>query len=607
MKIIKKAVTTANLIFTKNKFNKLLIEELNISNPFLETQISVINEKRQVQFSVPIGTSPGIISFCGNNYFINDDYILQTGFFIINGKMRYFDPLTYKMDTNWIGQEGWNLVGELVIYLQDNQLANDKIYIDNLLYYFKNGRQQIGIITDEYNEHILLLPDGTPTGAVDFDTNTYFVGDNYTLESGFFQVNGVMRYFDPISYQMNKNWIGVDGWNTIKMLHLYITNNQLAHGIIHIRQIPHFFINGFLVEGIIDFEESTYYVDINGIVHSGFLLVDDLFRYFDPITYKMDPKWTGREGWNKVNSEVFYIKNNQFANGEIIINGLKYYFQNGHQQIGPQKVGNTYHNYLKSGGIEGWNKFNDIILYLHNNELADGELTIDHKKYYFNNGIQQIGLQKIEEDYYYFLPEGGVYSTGDLFTTPLGTTYLFSTDTGKALTGWQTVNGNNYYFLNDGVMAKNITIDIYTIDNNGISKKNPATLDNLNYYLKALLDQYGHTLTGAFNAVLATITYTQMDPPQTTEEGAIQVFNTGKGFFYQYAALAYELVNYLGYTALPITGIGRLGTQHSWLAVKYPDGWYYHDPLYRSERYSYNELVSMGFKWHKRELLTLAV
>ncbi len=96
-----------------------------------------------------------------------------------------------------------------------------------------------------------------------------------------------------------------------------------------------------------------------------------------------------------------------------------------------------------------------------------------------------------------------------------------------------------------------------------------------------------------------------MFPPKTTEEGAIYSINNGIGSCYHYTALLYELVDYLGYSSIPIIGIGPSGFEHSWLAVKYSDGWYYLDPLYRNSRYSHSELTALGYEWDFSEALSI--
>jgi hypothetical protein len=47
--------------------------------------------------------------------------------------------------------------------------------------------------------------------------------------------------------------------------------------------------------------------------------------------------------------------------------------------------------------------------------------------------------------------------------------WMFFKD-GKALTGWQTIDGMWYYFYADGSLAMNTKIDSYQVDENGVRK-----------------------------------------------------------------------------------------------------------------------------------------
>ncbi len=134
-----------------------------------------------------------------------------------------------------------------------------------------------------------------------------------------------------------------------------------------------------------------------------------------------------------------------------------------------------------------------------------------------------------------------------------------------------------------------------------------ATTENLSYFLGQILDKYGHTPEGAAEATKDMLTYKYMTSDGRVAD-AVYAINNRKGACYHYAALFYELMLYMGYDEMvQIIDIGRRGNEHSWVAVRYSDGyWYYFDPLYQNTKYTQQELINLKMSWDKSLTTTVS-
>ena len=122
-------------------------------------------------------------------------------------------------------------------------------------------------------------------------------------------------------------------------------------------------------------------------------------------------------------------------------------------------------------------KINTLDNTIDNNK--NGWVYEDENTYYYRDGVLLIGFNMIDGETYYFNEDGSMYKgvltlgedkyllgvkSGKLYksgmaTTPDGNIY-YSDDEGKLLLGWQEYEGETYYFSEDGSMYKGfLTID----------------------------------------------------------------------------------------------------------------------------------------------------
>ena len=159
---------------------------------------------------------------------------------------------------------------------------------------------------------------------------------------------------------------------------------------------------------------------------------------------------TVKTGWQTVKGKKYYVdpKTKKNVTGWQTIGGKRYYFNNkGVMQTGLQKISGKRYYFDKNGVMQkGWE-------------------TVSGKKYYFGkDGAALTRWQTINGKKYYFSSEG-VMRKG--WRNIGGKRYHF-TSSGVMQTGWQKISGKWYYFYKSGVMARNMYIDGYWVDANGV-------------------------------------------------------------------------------------------------------------------------------------------
>lgn len=374
------------------------------------------------------------------------------------------------------------------------------------------------------------------------------------------------------------------GWQTNGKNKYYITNNEQerAKGFFKIGENKYYFgTDGYLVTGWFEIGGKKYYSLPDGTVVSGLNTINNtsyVFRFDDnSLIY----------GWSKVYGERYYSDEaGVVQTGFVDLEDCRYYFDDkGRLATGSFTVNEKSYFANEDGKmLSGYFKINEnIYLFSDENFTAKSgwQDTIDGRLYFDTKGIASNGIIELDGD-----------------------NYLFSN--GTYLTGWQKFNGNQYYFYNDGKMAKGTEIDIYTIGTDGIAIMEECNKNNLNEYLDFYLDKYGRTPQNIYDAVHDNMTYKYDDKGASYEEMTCYAINNGKGACYHYAAFGYMLFKRAGYEVYVVEGInGRTGNNHMWLYVKMEDGWFYVDPVYNAGAKMTEEyLINNGSSWDKSSLPT---
>lgn len=243
-------------------------------------------------------------------------------------------------------------------------------------------------------------------------------------------------------------------------------------------------------------------------------------------------------------------------------------------------------------------------MYTDGSVLKNDWLRMNGLSYHFDaNGFMQTGLQKIGKKTYYFGGDGLMVANA-----------------------FANIGGSIYYFGADGAMVKNTIVQGYQIGPDGkvIIPTAPATQNNIaasvqNNVTPPVVGSAGgrDAIAASVNQIIATVTNASMTQDQKlaacynyvmastsyqrshevpsgdwTVPYAMQVYTTGTGNCYKYAAAFAYLAKALGYETKVITGevhAARGGTTpHSWVEIFINGGWYVFDPELQDAKPNYN-------------------
>ncbi len=424
---------------------------------------------------------------------------------------------------------------------------------------------------------------------IDYDGKRYLVTDDGVMQTGWQEIDG-MRYYFQSDYTAANGSCVIDGET-----YWFVDYVLVAQG----------YVPGSTFEWIETGNEKYYILD-NSEFATGFYNIDGVLYKFDSegrleqsavtADYTTDANGVVGVGWQWLDGDTCYLdENGQKVTGVKVIDGAPYVFDAVSGKVARNLVTNEYRTNENGVIITGWQELNGQTCYLDETGWkVTGLKSIDGVLYGFDdNGT----LARNASVSGYTTNADGIILSG--WQTIDGNTYYINSNNSFA-TGLQTIDGVMYGFDNNGVLARNSTVGMYNTNSNGVAyAKTTATADNVDSFIVDLLNKHGWSSQGAFNAVSSTLSYKYMASQGSTRANAAYAINNRRGACYHYASLAYELYKAMGYEVRYIVAIGRLGNEHAWIAVKYPNGWLYHDLLYRASAYTDAELVALGCKWDR--------
>lgn len=171
-------------------------------------------------------------------------------------------------------------------------------------------------------------------------------------------------------------------------------------------------------------------------------------------------------------------------------------------------------------------------------------------KYYYQDGKALTGLQTIDGDQYYFSKDG------------------------EMQTGWVADGNKAWYFDSEGKMEKNTKVKYLKIPKSGnLGKAYAMGIRQLN--------KSGWSLRKAYN-YSAKLKYANRSMrKKTSEDYAVVGFQTGKGNCYVMAGTFYVQAKLLGYDVHQIAG--KVDMPHSWTEIKQGGNTYVYDPNFTNE------------------------
>ena len=348
---------------------------------------------------------------------------------------------TYYLDTNGVMRTGWNYI-------------NDKY-----MYFYPGGNR-----------------DDCRVGWQQINGKWYFIKDDYSVARGVLERNGYTYLLDDNGV-MRTGWQVVDG----KWLYFYSGGNQNKNkkGWQQINSKWYFIKDDYSVaKGVLERNGYTYLLDDNGVMQTGWQVIDGKWLYF----YPGGNQNKNAKGWQQINNKWYYIKSDySLATGMLELHGYKYLLDsNGVMQTGWHVVDGKY-MYFYSGGnaATGWLNINGTYYLLDKNGfMLKGWQKVNNSWYYLkSDGRMATGWLYVNSHYYY-LYDGGNMATGWVFVNSHW--YYLANPGGDMLTGWIHYNGSDYYLDESGAMrsgVQRINNKLYIIGDNGNVIHNAVGID----------------------------------------------------------------------------------------------------------------------------------
>ena len=435
-------------------------------------------------------------------YFFSDGNMAFDTSFYIGGVYYYFDA-------NGHLYNGWKSEGAYAWqYFDHGARVEGEYRVGNINYFFKNGYlayNYSGSYSDSYydylkNEHVLITKyyktnsKGEITYSVDLNEGFNFVnGEWYYVENGivltneFKEIDGYMYYFDydgimarnsshynyedHLYYAFDNNGHALKNtWSTDWSGHWYYYDETGARvsGVKNINGIDYLFSEDEYEQGRLLQSESSV------VVYNELYSTNKDGVVISHITADED-------GWKYLNGQYYYVKDNYFLeNAFIEENGVKYYF-GAHSVMTKNSSITTF-----SDQGMGVYAFDESGAMLKNTWYFDVKDLSSNWYYLGNDGKAIQGWQEIDGDRYYFTP----FMMTNVFEID-GKYYLFD-ESGKFLREVNTDNGWNehfgtWYYIENGKVLENewryLGNSWYYFDYNGNMAKNSTKyLQSTNYY-----------------------------------------------------------------------------------------------------------------------------
>ena len=292
-----------------------------------------------------------------------------------------------------------------------------------------------------------------------------FVNPQLPSESGAYFSNIYKEFEDSYTLvnALKNGWYAEDGGFAY-----YIEGVRMAGGVKKVEGYYYLFNDNGINQGQLKYtgvfyssSEGAYYYSKNGIREGGWQSIDGEWYYFDKTTHKAvsgtqklggvtyEFEGNGRlksgvwvnvvTGWRYYYGPSYYISKWQNIDGDW------YYFRNGHPVTGYSVVDDKELNYIRK-----WYNFGEDGIA---REMEyDGLYTIDGELYYIVDGIHQVGLHKVDGDYYFFTYNGPAIRGSSYYAWQTNCdlpcdTYAFGLDC-KMVNGLAQMEDGIYYYVN---------------------------------------------------------------------------------------------------------------------------------------------------------------
>lgn len=419
----------------------------------------------------------GRVTIDGEEYYFSDDSgLFRTGLQDFNGAEYFFD------DHGFPGN-GLDPVGTSNHYYdEDGKMVTGWAEIRGAKYYFKeNGDMATGLM-DIGGATYGFAPDGHMlTGVQKIEGREYDFGESGAAYKGWREDNGKYRYsdedaggfitgfrtIDGKTYYFDVDFYMVTGVQTIGgKLYLfgsdgvmtegwyldddgnkyYFTKDGAATGMTSIDGLNYCFgKDGILLTEWYTDEETgdLYYFGKNGVVHDGFLSIEDDVYYLDPLTHKAVSGWLSVYDWPEELKEEAELYKEEM----LLLDKYEESQKDNSVKLTEEEQGKIWgvvSGYSAGNGLKSRNAYKAIgkdmfnLQYFHeDHKMAQGPTEINGYLLYFDEvtGIRSMGWHDFRGKRYY------------------------SNYAGLCLTGGNNIDGKYYVFDDKGALIKGLIED----------------------------------------------------------------------------------------------------------------------------------------------------
>ncbi len=381
-------------------------------------------------------------------YYAIGDYIYH---FADNGVMTKgaeHDGYTFDEKGHLVGVEGFITFSKNTYYIVNNKITKGYAVIGENIYYFGDN----GIMTKNTkvngfsfnrdgmlvaNKKFVTVNDKTYYLVNNIIIKNYYIIQNYAY---YFGTDGVMRK----NTKEDGNTFDKDGRLIGTNIFITVENDR------------YFLIDNVIVKNTYVFADSIYFVDRNGKVLKNYTKDGNVFG--------SDGRIVGNNIFVEINQKVYYIVNNLLIKNYYVIDEHVYYFgDDGYMRFDVTIDGNYFN---EQGMLEGSNIFITVdggdVYYIINNVIVYNYYIIDNHFYYFGNDGVMIHDTEFEGNTY---GSDGKLTGNNIFITINSNTYYIVNNV--IIKNYYVINDYVYYFGDDGVMRKDMTVDGHIFDNNG--------------------------------------------------------------------------------------------------------------------------------------------
>ncbi len=327
--------------------------------------------------------------------------------------------------------EGWSTENGEKYYYENGEKVSGFKEIDKKLYFFSrvNYALKKGWQNTSEGKWYQKADGEVVKGLQTINGKKYYFNDKGIMQTGFITLNDKIYFFSRVNGALKKGWqnAGEGKWY------------QKADG-----------------EVLIGSQEITgekYYFNNNGIMQTGFITLNDKLYFYSRVNGAL------KKGWQNASEGYWY----QNSNGEVVkgwqtISGNRYYFDDkGIEVRGFKTINNKLYFFSRVNGVlkTGWQHASEGKWYQNaSGEVLTGLQELAGDKYYFNNnGIMQTGFVTINGKVYFFSRVNGKLKTGWQNTKEEGRWYQDKNGEVLIASGWQTVEGKEYYFEDKFVLC----------------------------------------------------------------------------------------------------------------------------------------------------------